>query len=157
MRLRRQRLRHAGSGPQPGLNEERQTSDRVPRSFSFGVLMASVVVAGIVPAVTFQRAISYMMRAITPGTALPSASVTDHLLTAETMSAILLVVAIALVITVVRLSRRLASSEIVSYIAMIALLVTVGVSAFLAGSLHATSRHFRTVAREGVTAAVIRR
>jgi hypothetical protein len=137
--------------------KNRQTPGRHPRPFLFVFLMASVVAAGIVPAVTFQRAISYVLPAITPGTALAPASVTSHLLTAETMSAVLLVVAIALVITLVLLARRFASSEIVSYIAMFALLVTVGVSAFLAASLHATSTHFRTIAREGVKAAVIRR
>jgi hypothetical protein len=134
--------------------KSRRTSDRNPRPFSFALLMASVAAAGLVPAVIFERAITYLMGAITPRTAIPAVRVANHLLTNEAMSAVLLGVAIALVIAVVRLARRLASSEAVSYIAMV---VTIGVSGFLVGSLHATSKHFRAVAREGVTAAAMRR
>lgn len=137
--------------------KNRQTSGRGPRPFFFGVLMASVAAAGIVPAVTFQRAISNLLGAMRPETARSPAHLANQLLTAETTSAVLLIVAIALLVTLVRLARRFDSSEIVSYLAMFALLVTVGVSAFLAASLHATSTHFRTVAREGVIAAGLRR
>src|SRR5262245_37557915 len=132
----------------------RPTSDRAPRALLFGVLVATILPAGFVPAITFQRAIPFVTRAITPGTALPAGHVMRQLLIFEVVSAILFGLALTLLFTVIQVARRSASSEIVSLIATFALVVTVGVSAFLAASLHATSTHFRQVARGGVTAAM---
>jgi hypothetical protein len=126
------------------------------RPATFGVLMAVGLTSGLAPLLAFHPAIVFVLRAITPGTAMSAAKVMDHFVAYEVISACCFVAAAGVIAASTRLARRSMTSQSISLVMTIALLVTVAVSAFTAAGLRDTSARFREVARYGHVSALPR-
>jgi hypothetical protein len=124
------------------------------RPAAFGLLMTAGLTIGLAPLIVFRPLIAFVLRAITPGTAIPAANVMEHLQVYEVISASCFVAAVVVSAAIMRLARRSLTSQTVSFIMTIALLVAVAVSAFSAASLRDTSARFHEVALYGRISAI---
>lgn len=131
------------------LNADDATAAEGSRPASFGLLMAAGLTIGLAPLLAFRPTIAFVLRAITPGTAIPAAKVMQHFLAYEVISACCFLAAIGVIAAVTRLALRSLTSQTVSFIMTIALMVTVAMSAYTASSLRDTSARFDEVARYG--------
>ena len=123
---------------------------------AFGLLMTAGLTTGLAPLLAFHPAVEFVLRAITPGTAIPATRVLDYLLAYEVMSASCFVAAVGILAAITRLARRAPASQTVSFMMTIALLLVVAVSAFSAARLRATATRFDEVARYGRVGAIDR-
>ena len=57
------------------------------RPAAFGLLMTAGLTIGLAPLLAFRPAITFVLRAITPGTAIPAAKIMEHFLAYEVISA----------------------------------------------------------------------
>jgi hypothetical protein len=119
------------------------------RPAAFGLLLTAGLTIGLAPLLAFRPAIAFVLRAITPGTAIPAARVMEHLRAYQVISASCFITAVVVIAAITRLALRSFTSQRVSFTMTIALLVTVAVSAFSAASLRDTSARFHEVARYG--------
>jgi hypothetical protein len=126
------------------------------RPGAFALLMAAGLTLGLAPLLAFRPAIAFVWRAITPGTDVPAAIVMERLLAYEVISAFCFVAAVGITAAVTRLALRSLTSQAVSFVVTLALLVTVAVSAYTASSLRDTSARFHDVARYGRVSAIRR-
>ncbi|MEO8032830.1 MAG: hypothetical protein ABI837_00215 [Acidobacteriota bacterium] len=132
------------------------TTTEGSRPVAFALLITAGLTIGIAPLLAFRPAITFVLRAITPGTAIPAAKVMEHVLAYEVIIGCCFVAAMGVTAAITRLARHSPRSQTVSSIMTIALLVTVAVSAFSAASLRDASSRFREVARYGRVSAIER-
>ena len=119
------------------------------RPAAVGLLLGVALIIGLAPLIAFRPAAAFVLRAITPGTAIPPARVMNYLLAYEMTTAVCFLVMIGIVVALGRISRGTTTSQPVALMVVLALMLTVTVSAFTAAGLRATSERFHDVARYG--------
>lgn len=136
--------------------DQTATDDRRSRPLAVGLLMTAGLVFGLAPLLAFRPAIAFVWRAITPGTAIPAARVLNYLLAYEVTTAACFLAMIGIVVALSRMSRRSITPQPVAPMIILALLLTVAVSATTAARLRTTSARFHEVAHHGSVSALER-
>lgn len=128
-----------------------EVDERRPGAATFAWLAALAFAAGVAPVLLFRRAVTFVLWAITPESRVTAVAeaIENRLRVTATVSACCFLILIVLVVATVLLGRRSHPSRFLFGIAVIALVVSLGLSAVLLVDLPSFMERFREAALTG--------